>query len=77
MFLWYYCENLLYSGKNSCELHYMDIGSFVNTIKGLIPGLKNFSKVLNLREKNSTKELYSEDYMKVIGEMKLESSPVI
>ena len=46
-------------------------------IKGGIKDLKHFSENLHLSEVNTTQELFSKCNMKVIGKLKLESSPEI
>ena len=66
-----------YNGK--IKLHYMDTDSFIQSIKteDLIKDLESFKNDFNFSELDENHELYDTIEKKVIGKMKLETSPII
>ena len=60
------------------ELHYLDTDAFIfsfKTIKSLIDDLKNFKEYFDFSDLDPFHQLYSKDNKKVVGKMKLETSP--
>ena len=78
MYEWYYDKMQPYFGEDNLELHYLDTDSFIfsfKPIKSLIEDLKHFTEDFDFSDLDLSHELYSEDNKKVIGKMKLETSP--
>ena len=78
MYEWYYDKMQPYFGENNLELHYLDTDSFIfsfKPIKSLIEDLKHFEDDFDFSDLDPSHELYSKDNKKVIGKMKLETSP--
>ena len=72
MFEWYHDKMQQYFGEDSLELHYLDTDSFIfsfKPIKSLIEDIKNFREDFNFID------LDPENIKKVIGKMKLQTSP--
>ena len=75
---WYYDKMQSYFGEVNLELHYLDTDSFIfsfKPIKSLIEDLKHFKVDFDFSDLDPSHELYSKDIKKVIGKMKLETSP--
>ena len=64
--------------KNNVKLHYMDTDSFILSIKtgDLIKDLEYFKNDFDFSELDEKHELYDTNNKKVIGEMKIETSPI-
>ena len=78
MYEWYYDKMQPYFGEDNLELHYLDTDSFIfsfKPIKSLIEDLKHFKDDFDFSDLDSSHELYSKVNKKVIGKMKLETSP--
>ena len=78
MYEWYYDKMQPFFGEDNLELHYLDTDSFIfsfKPIKSLIEGLKHFKEDFDFSDLDPSHELYSKDNKKVIGKMKLETSP--
>ena len=78
LFEWYYDKMQPYFGEDSLELHYLDTDSIIfsfKPLKSLIEDLKYFQEDFDFSDLDPSHELYSEDNKKVIGKMKLETSP--
>ena len=78
MYEWYYDKMQPYFGEDKLELHYLDTDSFIfsfKPIKSLIEDLKHFKEDFGFSDLDPSHELYSKDNKKVIGKMKLETSP--
>ena len=65
--------------SSSVKLHYMDTDSFIQSIKtgDLINDLENFKDDFDFSELDENHELYDTINKKVIGKMKIETSPII
>ena len=78
MYEWYYDKMQPYFGVDKLELHYLDTDSFIfsfKPIKSLIEDLKHFEDDFDFSDLDPSHELYSKVNKKVIGKMKLETSP--
>ena len=78
MYEWYYDKMQPYFGEDNLELHYTDCDSFIFSFKpinSLIEDLKYFKEDFDFSDLEPSHEIYSEDNKKVIGKMKLETSP--
>ena len=78
MYEWYYDKMQSYFGEDNLELHYLDTDSFIfsfKPIKSLYEDLKLFKEAFDFSDLDPSHELYSKDNKKVIGKMKLETSP--
>ena len=65
--------------SSSVKLHYMDTDSFILSIKtgDVIKDLENFKDDFDFSELDPSHELYDSINKKVIGKMKIETSPII
>ena len=65
--------------RRSIKLHYMDTYSFILCIKttNLLKDLEYFKKGFDFSELDENHELYDTINKKVIGKMKIETSPII
>ena len=65
--------------NNKIKLHYMDTDSFILSIKttNLLKVLEYFKNDFEFNELNKSHELYDTINKKVIGKMKIETSPII
>ena len=78
MYEWYYDKMQPYFGEDNLELHYLDTDAFIfsfKPIKSLIEDLKHFKDDFDFSDLDPSHELYSKVNKKVIGKMKLETSP--
>ena len=66
-----------YNGK--IKLHYMDTDFFILSIKttNLLKDLEYFKNDFDFSELDENHEFYDTIYKKVIGKMKVETSPII
>ena len=67
-----------YFGESNLELHFLDTDSFIISFKpvtSLIEDLKYFKEEFDFSDLDPYHELYSENIKKVIGKVKLETSP--
>ena len=64
--------------NNNVKVHYMDTDSFILSIKtgDLIKDLEYFKNDFDFSELDEKHELYDTNNKKVIGEMKIETSPI-
>ena len=75
----FYYHKLQPFNNNKTKLHYMDTDSFILRIKtgGLIKDLEYFKNDFDFSELDGNHELYDTINKKVIGKMKIETSPII
>ena len=78
MYEWYYDKMQPYFGVGNLEPHFLDTDSFIfsfKPIKSLIEDLKHFEEDFDFSDLDPSHELYSKINKKVIGKMKLQTSP--
>ena len=80
MYEWFYDKMQPYIDEDNLQMHYLATDSFIfsfKPFKSLIEDLKYFREDFDFSDFDPSLELYSTDNKKVIGEMKLETTPEI